>query len=181
MPARNRSIGAIVAIVVGVVLCIVAVAGAAAGWGSSTKTTLAPTTPTTNRNSPSTVSAPSEDVLDFVVRLGKAYSAGDERFLNTRVAVEVTDRYGTTTCVAHFHGAKAPGTAFRPRGKPSPPKDYTYDTDGKQTVVHGVVEVPIDIVQGDQTQPDTVHAVPEADATGTSTYRFFIDCGDPQS
>jgi hypothetical protein len=178
VPDRSGRIGATLAIVVGVVLCIVGIAGAAAGWGSSTHTTVSPVTPATNPNPPA---VPSEDVREFIARLDQAFRTGNEQFLNARVAIEVTDRYGRATCVTFFHRAKNPDRKLVPRGAPSEPHDYTYQTDGKQTVVHDVVDVPINVVEGSARSPDIVHAVPEPDADGTTTYRFFADCGTPQS
>jgi hypothetical protein len=168
----SRPIGAIAVTLAGVVLIVVGIAGAAGHWGRTTKTEsvvpVAQRTPTTK------AVTTSQGATAFVAQLDTALASGDTNFTLAHLHPAVIDRYGVDECRAYVATLKDPSKHFAVHGNVTPPQDYTYASDGKSTVVPGVVGVTASVVTPASTTPTVVHTV-----VVDGLYRWFTDCGAP--
>jgi hypothetical protein len=168
----GRSTGATVAIsaiIVGAIVTVAGIAGAAADWGSSSKAVV--TVKPVSTIAPA-AARPPESPLAFVARLNAAIKNHDAAFLYGRLHPAVIERYGETQCRTFVPQLN---DRYATVGSGSQPAPYAYTSDGKTTEVPNVVSVPVRIIAPDGTvTSSTLHT-----AQVNGTYRYFVDCGTP--
>jgi hypothetical protein len=181
-------VGAIVALVVGLVLMGVGIAGAAGDWGSTTKvsaaasaapstSTSAPSTsaPSTSAPSPSTSAfVPAESPEDLPALLNQAITDGDTELLLARLHPAVIARYGAEVCRGHVSRFTSQFTVL---GEATTPADYSYTTEGQTTVVPDTIALPVRVSGPGSPPSDALMHIADADGT----LRFFTDCTPPPS
>jgi hypothetical protein len=171
---KAKRVGAIVALVLGILADVVGITGAVAGWGGSTTNLVISSTPAGAISPTPTAPKPAPDEASaFVKQLDKAIRSGDTTYLFTHLHPAVIARYGATQCqqyLSSFDRSIRRGV----RSSPSAPGDYAYTTDGKTTNVPDVVAIAVDLVGPSGTQRVALHT-----AQVDGTYRWFTDCGSP--
>jgi hypothetical protein len=171
---NTKKIVAIVAIVLGSFAVVIGIAGAVAGWGSSTTKDFVSANPSDAISPTLTAPKPApEKATAFVKQLDTAIRSGDSTYLFTHLHSAVIARYGATQCQRYLASFDR-SIRREVRSSPSAPGDYAYTTDGQTTDVPDVLAIAVDLVAPAGTQRVALHT---AEVDGT--YRWFTDCGKP--
>lgn len=167
----SKRAGAIALILVGAVLTVVGVAGAAGHWGRTTDTAGAsPVAPRATTTIAPAANAPG--AVQFVHQLDAALASGDTTFTFAHLHPAVIARYGAEQCRAYLAALKDRSRHFLVKGSPTVAQDYVYASDGQSTVVPGVIRISVDVVTPSSSTPSAVHTV-----AVDGVYRWFTDCG----
>jgi hypothetical protein len=171
---KAKRIGAIVALVLGILADVVGITGAVAGWGGSTTNLVIGSTPAGAISPSPTAPRPAPDkATAFVKELDRAIRSGDTAFLFAHLHPAVVTRYGATQCQQYLTTLDR-NVRREVRSSPSAPGTYAYASDGQTTIVPNVLAVAVDLVAPDTTQRVALHT-----ALVDGTYRWFTDCGTP--
>jgi hypothetical protein len=171
---KAKRIGAIVALVLGILADVVGITGAVAGWGGSTTKLVIGSAPAgAIAPTPTAPKQAVDEATDFVKQLDKAIRSGDTAYLFSHLHPAVIARYGAQQCRQYLSSFDR-SIRRELRSSPSAPGTYAYTTDGKTTNVPDVVAIAVDLVGPAGPQRVALHT-----AKVDGTYRWFTDCGTP--
>lgn len=111
----------------------------------------------------------------FFAAMGEAFSAGDARFLFSRLHPFVLDRYGAPQCRASLGDTEVPDYAVEVLEVEEDRGVFVYDADGLRRRVHGATTVRIRFTEDGETFIETdTHIVLTGDR-----FQWLTDCGTP--
>jgi hypothetical protein len=175
---RVRAIVAGVAVVGGVILTVVGVAGALGDWGTTTKKPAAKpaTTGTTAKPVTSPAKPSGETPQQFLDKLAQAVRDGDVNFQLERLNAATISRYGTDACRTELGTRTDPTRRYTIKSVSPQKQPYDYASDGQSVTIPNTTTVDADVVFEGQTQPVTLHLVEE-----NGLFTYLSDCGTPRA
>jgi hypothetical protein len=163
----------VVAIVVGIVLLVVGVAGFVAGWGSEPAASSASRVTTTSGVPTNSTRSDAESPDAFLAAYVGAIQRGDQTFLFDRLHPVVVARYGADACRAALGMLTDPQASLRLLSTSSATA-WDYTSDGLTKTVPDTTTFVVDgTVQGASGQRE--YHFTRVDGR----YRSFVDCGTP--
>lgn len=151
----------------GTALCLVSVAGMAAGWGESRT----PQPPVNSSDSPTAHGPAPADPTAFLGQLGRATHTGDVAFLASHLNPAVIDRYGRRQCTVRLRSLTPVSFEVARVHRAAP---YTWETDGLSTVVPHTLAVDVAYTSDGRTADGVVHITEVGGA-----FTWYTDCGTP--
>jgi hypothetical protein len=178
---RVRAIVAGVAVVGGLILIVVGVAGALGDWGTTTKGSAAKATAATGTaakppSGPAAQPTNGETPQQFLDKLAQAVRDGDVNFQLDRLNEATISRYGKDACRTELGTRTDPTRRYTVKSVSPQKQPYDYASDRQSVTIPDTTTVEADVVTQGQTQPVTLHLV---EKNGRFTY--LTDCGTPRA
>src|SRR2546429_1330378 len=138
MPERRaRAIVAGAAVVAGLVVTVVGIAGALGNWGTTTKSAAAKSTGTAAKPpvGPAAKSTKGETPQQFLDKLGQAVREGDVNFQLERLNAATISRYGNDACRTELGTRTDPTRSYTIKSVAPQKQAYDYASDGQSVTI----------------------------------------------